>query len=283
MTSLVLKRYNDYAKTYDLCYNAIKENARNLQYVPRKFRDRKMCERAFLSESLAVRYMPEDILDYDFCKYIVMMGRDYNVLRYIPEKYRTYEICFISIKNNNGTLDFVKYHLRNYQLCWLSVYKKGFLLEYVPEHLKTYEICLVAMKQNAPSIRYIPKEYLDNNTYRDELILNGFLYGNGRISKKYITPDIALRALNKRPELFNLLPKSVRDNEKIMSLSCNSNINEVHRRYIFRYSLVIKELVQNRSLCYKRPIYAIYNNREIFIFQVSRNMAIYNIILFVKN
>ena len=71
-------------------------------------------------------------------------------LAFVPDKYRTYEICLEAIKVNPSiNIDCVPDKHKTYELC-LEVVKNSFLnriLSIIPDKHRTYELCLETLKQ----------------------------------------------------------------------------------------------------------------------------------------
>lgn len=84
----------------------------------------------------------------------------------IPEKYRTYQLCLNSLKNNRIDPDVTKSNLRhvppefiNYELCMIGINHHGHGLKYVPEYLKTDELCKIAIDKYKYGYEYVPEKY----------------------------------------------------------------------------------------------------------------------------
>ena len=71
-------------------------------------------------------------------------------LAFVPDKYRTYEICLEAIKVNPSiNIDCVPDKHKTYELCF-EVVKNSFLnriLSIIPDKHRTYELCLETLKQ----------------------------------------------------------------------------------------------------------------------------------------
>ena len=106
-----------------------------------------------------------DIIDIDYIEQnwailepIIMWLKS---LLYIPENYKTHDLCF----------DFVQ--------------QNGMSLKYVPEEFKTKHMCLEAIKQNKNAFQYIPDRYKTFdfyiNTIKTDIILYNLFLKNLKI------------------------------------------------------------------------------------------------------
>ena len=87
-------------------------------------------------------------------------------LAFVPDKYRTYEICLEAIKVNPSiNIDCVPDKHKTYELC-LEVVKNSFLnriLSIIPDKHRTYELCLKVVKNKVTNmitvLNHIPEEH----------------------------------------------------------------------------------------------------------------------------
>ena len=80
-----------------------------------------------------------------------------NDFRFIPDKYKTQEICLNAFKKNLWALQYIPKELRTKELYELAVRQDGRTLEYIPKELRTKELCELAIQQNGRFLEYIPK------------------------------------------------------------------------------------------------------------------------------
>ena len=82
-------------------------------------------------------------------------------LRYIPEQYKTKEICDRAFKKNVWNLSEIPDQFITAEMCLTAVRESGFLLEHVPDELKTTEMCKIAVKDDGNGTPYVPDELYD--------------------------------------------------------------------------------------------------------------------------
>jgi hypothetical protein len=80
-----------------------------------------------------------------------------TVLQYVPEEFKTAELCLAAVKNEGSALEFVPEALKSEEICHAAIYYGhqagmgmgrivyGSALKYVPQNLRTHEICLTAL------------------------------------------------------------------------------------------------------------------------------------------
>ena len=93
-----------------------------------------------------LKWVPEEYKTKELCEVAVKsIG---HALAYVPKELKSPELCELAIKGvlgQGGNLKFVPYELQTQELCELAVKDKGYALEHVPEELKTLEMCDVAV------------------------------------------------------------------------------------------------------------------------------------------
>ena len=97
------------------------------------------------------------------------------VLRYIPPKMNTYELCLIAVLDNVDAFKFVPDEIKDITMCSHCVSYEGFLLEYVPHNMKTAEICNEAFYNNTNAVMYIPDELKYAQMCKKAVKINGLM------------------------------------------------------------------------------------------------------------
>ena len=82
-------------------------------------------------------------------------------MKYVPEEFKTQELCRLAIKNEGRALEYVPEEFKTYELCKIAVTKWGSALEFVPEELKTKELCELAVKHYGGALEFVPKKILN--------------------------------------------------------------------------------------------------------------------------
>jgi len=68
-------------------------------------------------------------------------------LRFVPENFKTAELCLEAVKSNGHALDDVPEEYMTVELCFEAVKHDSYALYNVPENLKTAELCHEAVKK----------------------------------------------------------------------------------------------------------------------------------------
>ena len=63
----------------------------------------------------------------------------------VPDKYKTEEMCELSVKRYGRNLELVPEEMKTQKICELAVEQNEYALEYVPDDLKTLEMCELAL------------------------------------------------------------------------------------------------------------------------------------------
>ena len=66
-------------------------------------------------------------------------------LYWVPEEFKTKELCVIAIEKDGYSLEFVPEELKTKELCELATKICCLALKYVPEELRTKEMCKTAL------------------------------------------------------------------------------------------------------------------------------------------
>lgn len=108
-------------------------------------------------------YIPDNFKTPEMCLQAVKNYK--SVLQYVPEELKTPELCMIAINEDSMSLEYVPEKLKTPELCLHAVQKNGIALKYVPEELKTLELCMVAIKESSWCFGYIPEELKTPENY----------------------------------------------------------------------------------------------------------------------
>ena len=83
-----------------------------------------------------------------------------NNIRFIPDKYKTKELCEIAVQQNGYALEYVPEKLKTKELCELAIEQNGMALQHVPEELGKKYFYDKEAKKNGEYLRFIPDEYI---------------------------------------------------------------------------------------------------------------------------
>ena len=94
----------------EICIEAVKQNGRALQYVPKSIIDKEICIEAVKQHWQALQYVPENIMDKEIC--LEAVKHNGYALEYVPENIIDKEICIEAVKQNEYALRYVPEELR---------------------------------------------------------------------------------------------------------------------------------------------------------------------------
>ena len=130
-------------KTYELCKIAVQSNQNAIEYIPRHFFSEELFKIAISKYPSSLKLMPMNYFDYNTCEYknlhslivtflkekkislsnifsthineeIVLLAiKNKDSLLYVPEQYKTKEICDLAIKNDIQNIQFIPKEYRN--------------------------------------------------------------------------------------------------------------------------------------------------------------------------
>ena len=143
-----------------------------------------------------------------------------RILKDIPKKTQTTEICCKYIKNDINNIRYASAKVLTYDLCLYVVRKDGNLLRHVPEKFRDYAMCVEAVLNNIKAFECIPnelkKEILSNNRELCNRIAlfkaEWFQY----IPIDFCSVSLCLSALKRDNEVALYLPDEYKTNLEIL-------------------------------------------------------------------
>lgn len=145
--------------SYDMCYEAVKQNKNAFIHVPYDKQTLELCFYAIKDYPLNMQYVMEENQTYDLC--IFAINEYPKIIRYI--KKQTLELCSLAIEKDPATLFYIDDEFKTREICLKAVQKDGLVLKFVKN--QTFEICLEAVKQNGLAVKYVEGEYQTYEIY----------------------------------------------------------------------------------------------------------------------
>ena len=130
-----------------------------------------------------------------------------NDLQYIPEEYRTKELCELAIQKDGNALKHVPHSLITKELCKLAVKQDEEALLFVPEELRTLELYEMAVKQNRKALRWILKEHITKELCELAVQKNGMALSY--VSEEYKTKNMCKLAIQQDGMALLYVPHSL--------------------------------------------------------------------------
>jgi hypothetical protein len=229
-----LRDFKEELKTYDLCLGFMKRNGNDILYVPKKHKNKEMCQIAMQTTPICIFNVPKKFREHENYMNLIdcSMSKDYafsfkTILKFIPSKYVTKEHCSEITK------------------------KYGYALKYIPKKFLDKQMCMDAyLNSNWECIHCIPEEYLTYKMCISSIDKFGFVFSH--IPKKFIKKEICIIVANNRIwELINFPPK--------------------YNNLIFHYKFIIKPKNNYYNKNIKYIIYIIYspNNQKKYMKNLS--------------
>ena len=83
-----------------------------------------------------------------------------SVIRFVPDRYKTQQMCDKAILENSETLKFVPDCFKNQEMCNKAVDNYLHMLEYVPECCKTQKMCDKTVDTYPSAIKFVPECFM---------------------------------------------------------------------------------------------------------------------------
>ena len=184
-----------------------------------------------------------------------------NDFRFIPDKYKTQEICLNAFTKNLWALEYIPEYLRTEELfrlavtqnwkalecipdeyitpelCELAVIQDGGALEYVPLKLITQELCELAVKSDGESLKFVSYKYKNYHMCLEAVKQNGWALEY--IPDKYKTKELYKLAIKQEGRTLSYIPKDFKTKEL-----CELAIRQDGRALAF-----IPEHLKTEELC----------------------------------
>jgi hypothetical protein len=156
-----------------------------------------------------LRYIPNKYKTKELCE--ISVKKNGLTLSLVPDKYKTEELCLEAIKQNGRTLYHIPKHLRTKELCELAVKQNGYVLPYVPLEYETLELCKLAIQNNGDSLRYVPKYLITKELC--ELAVRNDGYSLQYVPDKYIDYNLCLEAVKQNGLALQDVPIKLKTQE----------------------------------------------------------------------
>jgi hypothetical protein len=104
-----------------------------------------------------IKYLPDEYKTYDICLEAVSNYGAY--LEYVPDIHRNEKMYLNAVKSQGNSIVFIKEKDITLELCKYAIKNSGLSLEFFPNRCKTFELCLDAVKENGYSIKYVPEKH----------------------------------------------------------------------------------------------------------------------------
>jgi hypothetical protein len=207
-----------------------------------------------------IRFIPEKYRDYNI--YLEAVKQNGHALGYIPKELRDYSLCLEAVKNNGIALISVPKELRDYNIYLEAVKNNGEALSFVTKELRDYNIYLEAVKQYGEALISVPKELRDYNLCLEAVKQDGFALRY--VPDEYINYDLCLEAVKNDEKALMYVPYQYRDYNLYLEIVKNNKMSLMY--------------FPNEFMDYNLCLEAVKNNGEALSF-VPKQFIDYNLCL----
>lgn len=159
----VIKDIPQHKLTESLCNLAVSLDGLLIEYIDKKYLSINLYKIAFKNNIYAIKYLQEKyytMLSIEYCESIVREKPD--LLEWIPEKFKTYNMCVHAIKHNGYLLKYVPLEYITPELIDnLTQHQIHLALLFIPIYLRTHIMYINAVKYNGSLIKHVPILYID--------------------------------------------------------------------------------------------------------------------------
>ena len=207
----------------------IKEDYKNIKYIPRKFLSEQVILEAVKINTFVVKHIPAKFLSKKV--QLAVVKRTGSLIDCIPEKLLSEQVCIEAIKNCDFAIKHVPPTLLSENVCFAAVKHDGYALiclydkGIIPSEkvqlaavkrcgdvlenickagTPTEEMCLAAVKNNGRAIRYVPQEFLSKQIQSTALKQNGLAVKY--IQTEKLSEEICLEAVTENGLAMQYVP-----------------------------------------------------------------------------
>jgi len=153
-----------------------------------------------------LEFIPEEFRTKELCCDAI---KDCGLmLRYVPVKFRTKELCIEAVAQAGYSLGFVPEKFKTQKLCLHAVKRNGKALEFVPEKFKTKELCTEAVKREGDALEFVPEKFKTKELCTEAIKHIG--YALKYVPKEFKTAEFCLAAVKKSEFAIHFVPKQLR-------------------------------------------------------------------------
>ena len=250
----VIKEAPEKYRTYKFYLAAVKNFPLVLDEVPMDFRDNALCLIAASAEissgfvNCVMEYVPEDVINEEIS--LAAASRQDKSLKFIPERFRTKEVCLAHIENfpESSYLEYIPASLwEEKDFCIDGINKNWRIIGSIPENSLTAQMCLLAVKVMA-------KEGAKKK-YDQERAIGFQLFKFYKMPEKFITEEICLIAIENDPRAIEYIPDIFKSHKVCELAAYNKVVKDIYFEGVLKF---IPDEFKTKELCFA----AIANDKE---------------------
>lgn len=187
--------------TYDMCLAAVENDGYALEFVPEKFRNKKIYKAACKSRGMLLRFVPDTFIDKKICELSICSAG--LALQYVPEELKTTDLCFKAVCNDSLAFQYTPPEILTPDFCAKVVKKKGIeWISSIPNEYKNSEFYTAIIKVTPEIFWKIPKKN------RTAAIC--------KVAIQEMGYKTTAKAVKKVPKIFGLLHTSLYDHDSCL-------------------------------------------------------------------
>lgn len=148
----------------DMCKLAVIKNGINLKFVPQNYLSDNFYFEAIHKNPEILRYIPEKDITYDMCLSALTIGMG-RLLAFVPKQFKDLNICKIALKKDGRVISYCPPELQTTDLLEKTVNSCASAIAEIPDDKKTYSMCVSAVKVNYHFLKYVPHKFKDRLMY----------------------------------------------------------------------------------------------------------------------
>ncbi|MDV2684001.1 DUF4116 domain-containing protein [Alkalihalophilus lindianensis] len=195
-------------KTPERCLEAVKQNGRILQFVPKNLHSVALCLEAVKQNASAIKYVSRKIMTVDIC--IEAVRNDGTIIAYstyIPEEFRTKKLYLEAIKQNGKALEYVPDNYKSESFCRIAIAQNGLALKFVPKNILSKELFMLAVEQNGLALEYVPIK--NRSKELCNAAVNNNVLALEHVPNRYKKTELCNAAVNSSWKAFLYVPESM--------------------------------------------------------------------------
>ena len=95
----------------------------------------------------------------EYEKYESDVKEDVWNLRFVPEKFKTPEICKIAVEENAFAIRYVPENPKTFEMYKFAVENNAFAINDIPENLKPFEMYKIAFREDEFFLEFVPENF----------------------------------------------------------------------------------------------------------------------------
>lgn len=178
-------------------------------------------------DGMLLKSIPKKKHTINICK--VAIEQNVKAIKYASKKCLDYEICLYAVKKDENMFKYIPHGLLTREICELAVIKNRKLLCNVPKQFQTKNICLLAIKNDVSTFDYVLQEnrmqLFDNETPFD-LIKKVIDYNKEYLEYMPARSDIIELCIDYMKQDFSIvqyMSKEIKMNKDILNFQKSMN------------------------------------------------------------